>query len=56
MFKKIYIFLIIIYLAVSCRENIKTIKIDKYEALEIAKKYKIDGDNVEIYFQSYNYP
>lgn len=60
MTKRIYIFLSFITLLISCEEKNKNIseilKINKSEALAIAKKYDISGENVEIYFKTYAYP
>ncbi len=41
----------------SCKEkNRNEIKVTKREALEIAKRYDISGDNVVIFFKTYIYP
>jgi len=40
----------------SCKEKDKNeIKITESQALKIAKRYGISGDNVEIFFKTYNY-
>ena len=54
------LYLLLFLFFMSCKENKETnsklLKIDKLAALEIAKKYSIMGEDVEIEFQSYNYP
>ena len=51
------LFLFGVYFSVaSCQEKSNNeIKITEKEALQIAKRYGISGDNVEIYFQTYIY-
>jgi len=57
--KKLLFALIIfgIYLSLtSCKQKDKNeIKITKSQALEIAKRYDVSGDNVEIFFKTYHY-
>lgn len=49
-------FAIIFACFISCKDNQNEIKISKKEALEIAKRYDISGDSVEISFLTYIYP
>lgn len=57
--KKLLFALIIfgIYLSLtSCKQKDKNeIKITESQALEIAKQYGVSGDNVEIFFKTYDY-
>lgn len=55
--KRIFILAISLTFVFSCKENsTSNIKISKSEALEMAKRYDIAGDSVEIYFKIYIYP
>jgi hypothetical protein len=49
-------FAVIFACFISCKDNQNEINISKKEALEIAKRYNISGDSVEISFHTYIYP
>lgn len=53
---KIILLFGICFCFISCKEKNKNeIKITESQALQIAKRYGISGDNVEIYFDTYTY-
>ena len=54
--KATILFAIICSGIISCNKKSEGINISKDDALEIAKRYNIYGDSVEIYFKTYIYP
>lgn len=55
-FRFMFLFFALCFFLHSCKEKSdNNIKISKNQALEIAKRYDISGENVEIFFATYTY-